>query len=288
LLSQVRVAAPERALRNLKAISGCLPPAVTASLPNLLADSPDPDGALNLFERLCHGASPELLALLRQYSFLPHYAMLVFGYSPYLGDTLITSPDLFVTLARRAELERTWSRDEYEHLLRGWLAQQESAGPEALALFKRRCYIRILLRDVLGIATMSETAAEISALADAAIAHSLQSAEVSLRRRLNMPEQNGSTPLAVLGLGKIGGNELNYSSDVDLLFLYDDEASVAAPISAREYFIRLAQEVTEQLSQPTAEGPVFRIDLRLRPQGREGEPAIGLRAAWSRTSISAN
>jgi glutamate-ammonia-ligase adenylyltransferase len=71
--------------------------------------------------------------------------------------------------------------------------------------------------------------------------------------------------------------ELNYSSDIDLLFLFGDgRESTAAEISSREYFVRLAQQVTEILSRPTAEGAVFRIDLRLRPQGNEGELAISL------------
>ena len=82
---------------------------------------------------------------------------------------------------------------------------------------------------------------------------------------------------AVLSLGKLGGNELNYSSDIDLLYLYDGgEEPPGAEISNREYFIRLAQQTTELLSRHTREGPVFRIDLRLRPQGNEGEPAVPL------------
>ena len=82
---------------------------------------------------------------------------------------------------------------------------------------------------------------------------------------------------AVLSLGKLGGNELNYSSDVDLLFLYDGgQEPPKASISNREYFIQLAQQTTELLSRRTAEGQVFRIDLRLRPQGHEGELAVSL------------
>ena len=74
-----------------------------------------------------------------------------------------------------------------------------------------------------------------------------------------------------------GGNELNYSSDVDLLYLYDGgREPPGAEISNREYFIRLAQQITELLARHTREGPVFRIDLRLRPQGNEGEPAVPL------------
>ena len=84
----------------------------------------------------------------------------------------------------------------------------------------------------------------------------------------------------ILALGKLGGNELNYSSDVDLMYIYGDgEEQPKATISNREYFIRLAQHTTEILSRVTGEGPVFRIDLRLRPQGGEGELAISLSQA---------
>jgi glutamate-ammonia-ligase adenylyltransferase len=88
------------------------------------------------------------------------------------------------------------------------------------------------------------------------------------------------TPFAILALGKLGGNELNYSSDVDLMYIYGDgEEPRKTPVSNREYFIRLAQHTTEMLSRVTREGPVFRIDLRLRPQGGEGELAIRLSRA---------
>src|SRR5262249_39242132 len=85
------------------------------------------------------------------------------------------------------------------------------------------------------------------------------------------------TPFAILALGKLGGKELNYSSDVDLMFIYGDgESRPDALITNREYFIRLAQQVTDVLSRITREGFVFRIDLRLRPQGREGESAVSI------------
>ncbi len=81
---------------------------------------------------------------------------------------------------------------------------------------------------------------------------------------------------SVLSLGKLGGNELNYSSDIDLLYLCDDaEDADAISISAREFFTRLAQELTAVLSNVSADGQVFRVDLRLRPQGSSGEMVAG-------------
>jgi glutamate-ammonia-ligase adenylyltransferase len=279
LLECIQVKEPDTAAVNVSRLARTLPLAIVNSLPNLLGDSPDPDSALNLLERLCRSATPELVQLIERRPHLAHYALLVCGYSPYLGDTLIAAPELLHALAERKELERSLGADDYQQALSAWLVQQESNDPALLlARFRRRSYVRILLRDVLGIATLADTAAEISALADAVISESLRLAEGALLQRLGLSIV-ATGAVAVLGLGKIGGNELNYSSDVDLLFLYDEETKIAGASNSREYFIRLAQQVTEMLSQPTAEGPAFRIDLRLRPQGREGEPAVGIRAA---------
>ncbi|MBV9609526.1 MAG: glutamine-synthetase adenylyltransferase, partial [Acidobacteria bacterium] len=267
------------------------------SMATLLADSPDPDAALNYFERLCNEGSQELMRLFERNRVLVHYAILVFGYSQYLGETLIQNPDLFHTLSRQKSLDRLYSREDFrESFARFRSPSFETDISQLLARFKRREYVRIMLRDVLRIGTLADTTAEISALSDVLIEESLQHADTALRNRFGPPQHMDAqerlveTPFAILALGKLGGNELNYSSDVDLMFLYGDgerparqEANEsgagweAAPeISNREYFIRLGQQVTEVLSRMTREGPVFRIDLRLRPQGREGEPAVGL------------
>ena len=115
------------------------------------------------------------------------------------------------------------------------------------------------------------------------IQEALREAESTMERRFGLPQNLDAegralnTPFAVLSLGKLGGNELNYSSDIDVLYLYGDGSEPpTAPIANREYFVRLAQQVTETLSRPTVDGAVFRIDLRLRPQGNEGELAISL------------
>ena len=143
-----------------------------------------------------------------------------------------------------------------------------------------------MLRDVLKIAPLAETTAEISALADVLIEEALREADSKLQRRHGTPQhldalgRRVDTPFAILALGKLGGNELNYSSDVDLMYIYGDgEEPPRTPVSNREYFIRLAQHTTDILSRITREGPVFRIDLRLRPQGGEGELAIRLSQA---------
>ena len=275
---------PDTATRALHTIRQLLPAKVYDSLSSLLAIAPDADVAVNQFQRLAEAASRDLLQLMEKHPSLVHYAVVVFGYSPWLGETLIQNPDLFHGFVRERQLDRTHSRDELQEAFARMRSRSfETDTAALLARFKRREYVRIMLRDVLGIATLAETTAEISALADVLIEEALREAEAQLQhrfgsaRRVDAEGRVVDSRFAVLSLGKLGGNELNYSSDIDLLFLYDggDEPE-GAEISNREYFIRLAQQTTELLARHTREGPVFRIDLRLRPQGSEGLPAVSL------------
>ncbi len=275
---------PETAARNLALIRSAAPPGVYGSLPQLLVGSPHPDAAVNQFERLAEAESTELFRLFEKHPFLVHYAIVVFGHSLWLGETLIHNPDLFHGFIRDKGLNRTHSREEFQESFARFRSRSfETDIAVLLARFKKREYVRIMLRDVLGIATLAETTAELSALADVLIEEALREAHSELQHRFGTSQgldpqgRLVDTRVVVLSLGKLGGNELNYSSDIDLLYLYDGGTEPeGAQISNREYFIRLAQQTTEVLSRHTREGPVFRIDLRLRPQGNEGEPAVPL------------
>jgi glutamate-ammonia-ligase adenylyltransferase len=268
-----------RAEHNLERIAAAVTPRVVGALQHLLAEIPDPDSALNLFERFVAAAPPQVSRQLDARPLLVHYALAVFGFSHYLSDTLIQNPDLFAGFEREKEMEHSRSADEYREKLAAFAAQSGTDDlPLVLARFRRREYVRIMLRDLLGIATLGDVTAEISALTDAIVGYALAAAGDSLTLRYR-PVLNSVPAFSVLGLGKLGGNELNYSSDVDLFFLYRDlehTAAESAQLSPREFVIRLSQSVMEMLSRLTAEGPVFRIDLRLRPQGGEGEPVVGL------------
>ena len=269
---------------SFERVSTRLSASLGSALPALLAESPDPDSSLLLFERLVTEASAEILRLLEAHPFLAHYAIAVFGSSRYLGETLVQNTDLLHTFLREKKLDRSFSHEEFSEALARFRSRSfERDNSLLLARFKRREYVRIMLRDVLKIAPLAETTAEISALSDVLIEEALREADSAMERRFGLPQHLDAegravtTPFAVLSLGKLGGNELNYSSDIDLLYLHGDGPEPpAAPISNREYFVRLAQQVTEILSRHTAEGAVFRIDLRLRPQGNEGELAISL------------
>ena len=276
------------AARNLTQLRGSMPEGVFAAFLQVLGSSPSPDSVTIQFERLLEAAPEELSTTLGAQPVLIHYAALVFGHSGWLGELLIRNIDLLHRFGRDGDLDRAYSREHFREefaLMRSNSLVNDMA--TLLARFRNREYVRILLRDVLGIANLAETTAEISALSDALIEEALLTVSAQLPRQAGIPRQIDKegrlhdSRFAVVSLGKLGGNELNYSSDIDLMFLYDDRGSLEAGrrISNREYFVRLAQQTTQLLSRHTAEGQLFRIDLRLRPQGHEGELAVELARA---------
>ncbi|HWR13801.1 MAG TPA: hypothetical protein VN577_03175 [Terriglobales bacterium] len=277
----------DRARQTFGRIASRVHPAISDTVLSLLHELPDPDGALTLFDRLVENAGPEVLRLFEKRQSLTHYALTVFGFSQYLGETLLLNTDLLQGLPREEVLDRSHSPEEFKEAFARFRSRSfDTDLAQLLARFKRREYVRIMLRDVLGLAALAETTAEISSLSDVLIDEATRECEAAMKSRFGPPQhldRNGKiveTPFTVLALGKLGGSELNYSSDVDLLFLYaEGEAPEDATISNREYFIRLSQAITDVLSRVTKEGVVFRIDLRLRPQGHEGEPAVSLSRA---------
>src|SRR6516164_877709 len=275
---------PRGAARNLGRIRYRLPPEAFDAICHFLADSPDPDLAVVLLDRLAESVSDALLGAISTKPSLIHYAILIFEHSTWLGAALVQDSDILQRFEQREGLERSFSSDEFrEEFARCHGTIPASDLALALARFRKREYVRILLRDLLGIAKLAETTEEVSALSDALLEEALLVVNRELQREHGTPQwmdadgRLRASRFAIVSLGKLGGNELNYSSDVDLLFLYDGGAEpIGTAVSNREYFVQLAQQVTELLSRRTREGQVFHIDLRLRPQGHEGELAVAL------------
>jgi glutamate-ammonia-ligase adenylyltransferase len=274
------------AARNMTRIAELAPATIGEALQPVLGAVADPDQALNLFVRFLE-EDRTVARSLAQHPVLVYYAATIFGHSQWLGETVIQRPDLLTSMLRDESLGRTLGRDEYAGRLARFQAREGEAGtPALLARFKRREYVRIMLRDATGVASLSETTAELSAIADVVISEALRKCDQNLRNRYGAPQvldadgRMVEAPFAVLALGKLGGNELNYSSDIDLLYVFGDgDGPQQAAITNREYFVRLGQELSAVLSQGTPDGAPFRIDLRLRPQGGEGELAVSLRHA---------
>lgn len=271
---------PESGKAHLAHACASLSSNLAGALPGLLADTPDPDSAVLLFDRLITESGATVTDLFQRHYVLAHYAIAIFGHSRYLGETLLHSPELLASFVDQKSLDRNFSREDFaEELTRFRARAPETDLAPLLAEFKRRQYVRIVLRDVLNISSLAGTTAEISGLADALIEAALHGAQDELQQRYaTQHNENGLVEqhrFTILALGKLGGNELNYNSDIDLMYLYND-GDEKQGFPNHEYFVRLAQKITEMLGCVTREGPVFRIDLRLRPQGTEGELAVSL------------
>ncbi|GGY23196.1 bifunctional [glutamate--ammonia ligase]-adenylyl-L-tyrosine phosphorylase/[glutamate--ammonia-ligase] adenylyltransferase [Paludibacterium paludis] len=159
-------------------------------------------------------------------------------------------------------------------------------GADALAPELRRLreavFSRLIVRDLAGLATLDEVVTTLSALADFAIRLAVDAAAASLSHYgTPVGEESGEIQsLIVIGMGKLGGNELNASSDIDLVFLYPEsgETRGGRGLSNHEYFTQLGKKVIALLDEPTIDGRVFRVDMRLRPYGDSGPLVMSLAA----------
>jgi len=154
-----------------------------------------------------------------------------------------------------------------------------------LRRFRNRFLLHVLWREVFGLADLDETLRSLSDLADRSLDVAVRIAERELAPRFGVVRNDAGdkVPLVVLGMGKLGGFELNFSSDIDLVFLYPEDGLTDGPrqASAQEYFGRLTRLVIAMLDETTADGFVFRTDTRLRPFGDSGPPVVSFPALES-------
>lgn len=258
----------------------------------------DPDQALNHWERMLANVSrTSFLDYLRLWPRMLDLLCVIFGNSDALAFTLIRDPTLVYWLAEEEVLSRPATRKGMEGAIRksiGHLTSKELK-LDGLRRFRRREMLRIGVRDLLRLATVPETTGSLSDLACLLIHASYEIVDADLRQQYGVPmHQNRQgrwveTKFAVIGMGKLGGHELNYSSDVDLIYLYESHDGetrarrgrrVSIPagvgISNEEYFELLSRELTRVLVEPTREGYIFRVDLRLRAEGTVGQLARSL------------
>ncbi|HBH00515.1 MAG TPA: hypothetical protein DDZ42_01145 [Candidatus Rokubacteria bacterium] len=240
--------------------------------------------ALNNLER--YAAAVDRGVLFQTLAAHPGAALLLArlgGSSQFLADALRRRPSHLAWLLEPGTM-RVWLADDLAADLARALAPFEAreARMNALRRFKYRHLLRVGARDLLGDADLAATTAELAHLADACLAEALRAADAGARRDWGAPRDpdGGETGLAVIGMGKLGGEELNYSSDIDLMFVYGAEGVTAGGPAGRvdtgEYFARVCRDVVACLEAVTEEGYAFRVDLRLRPEGRMGAISLSL------------
>ena len=274
---------------------------LAAILPILLesiSHTADPDQALNHWERLLYVVTrSNFLEYLRSSPRMLDLLCTIFGNSDSLAFTIIRDPMLVFWLSEEDALSKPPKRAGIEQSLQqqvGHLTVKELK-LEVLRRFRRREMLRIGVRDLLRLANVPETTASLSDLASILIEAAYEIVDADLRRQYGVPMHKNrqgrwvDTGFVVLGMGKLGGHELNYSSDVDLIYVYEShEGETRLPrgkdagkpagvgISNEEYFEILSRELTKALVEPTKEGYLFRVDLRLRAEGSVGQLARSL------------
>jgi len=186
-------------------------------------------------------------------------------------------------LSLHAGVERPFSADEMRAELRDAYGGDEEGLSRALRRLRKQVMLRLIARDLGGLAPLAEVLATTTALAEVAIIHALGQLDTALAARHGKPMGSASghaQQLYVLAMGKLGGGELNVSSDIDLVFAYPEEGETQGPrsISNHEYFTRLGRQLIVALSEITSEGYVFRVDMRLRPYGDSGPLVVSFDA----------
>lgn len=303
ILSAYGLRDSEQADRNIQAMAG--EPHERRQLADLLpllleavSKTADPDQALNHWERLLSSvARSSWLEYLRSSPRMLDLLCSIFGNSEALAFTIIRDPMLVYWLAEDDVLSKPAARTGLQQALRKQLEHLKSRDLklDVLRRFRRRQMLRIGVRDLLRLADVPETTGALSDLAILLIHAAYEIVDEDLRRLYGIPMHKNrqgrwvETGFAVIGMGKLGGHELNYSSDVDLIYVYESHEGETRPpkgrtkdqaaaigISNEEYFEILSRELTRALVEQTKEGYVFRVDLRLRAEGTVGQLARSL------------
>jgi glutamate-ammonia-ligase adenylyltransferase len=303
---------PEQARHNLQRLAGASHQTALQSILPLLLDRlvnlADPDMALNNLERYTEVVIDRgfLFSHLRDSPKSLDLLLTLFSSSQHLSDILIRFPQDFHWLLQPGLLRQTRSREELVEDLDRFLSRAKSRERAwtALRRFKMRETLRIGLQDLLGNLDLTGVTQQLSLMADVVLQRAYENCRVELVHRYGEPryaDPSGDKVcgFAIIAMGKLGGEELNFSSDIDLLFVYEGEGEtvgITSPsgtligrVSNHEFFTRLGEGVIKAIGELTSEGRVFRIDMRLRPEGRAGALVYSLRGyelyyeSWGQT-----
>ena len=253
--------------------------------------SGSPERALHHLDRFLEAAAgrPELYERLLHSPALREGLTRILAHSSFLTDLLVRSPGHLRWLFEETpHLTLPLPPEELRARQRQALHDAGEAGwADALRRFQRRELLRIGTAEILGCKDVSQVGRELSDLADVTVAAVLENLTRSLNRTHGRPSTGRGRParFCVLGLGKYGGRELNFSSDIDLLFLYDEDGATVGPRGVKGignglFYDRLAERLIQVLTEVTPEGFLYRVDMRLRPEGEMGPLTRSLRSYW--------
>ena len=254
---------------------------------HLLVGNPDPEASMRFLRVFEERHPSHYRKLIRDDSLLADVVTLS-AYSPLLATTLLQTPDYVAWLRRRRKDTGIRGKEELlESLARFALTNSQLDAQVLFARFRRRELLRIYLADIRRQLTVAEVTEELSNLADAVLSYALRLAKQEIDNRYGFPSEidekgrQRASDFCIVSLGKLGSAELNYSSDIDLLFIYSEEGETSGggtrgKVTNREYFGKLAELISKFVGQQGGEGAAYRVDLRLRPHGRVGPLAISV------------
>jgi glutamate-ammonia-ligase adenylyltransferase len=302
ILAPYGIKDPRKADSNLQAAAGDPPDRQLLAdiLEELLicaSQSADPDQAITYFERFARAAlnRTRLFSYLRDSPKTLEILAKTLGGSPYMAEILIRDPQNFYWVTDPPILYKGRKKREVQRELTQTLRvlPDKQKQLEYLRVLKRREMLQIGVRDLLRLCSVQETLGALSVLAEVLISAAHSICARALRAEYGL-SRTAFNHFAIIAMGKLGGGELNFSSDVDILYLYGS-GSADLTVSAPEYYRRLSQKITSALNDFTAEGYVYRVDLRLRPEGDSGQIADSLDAykryyqtrmgAWERLAL---
>ena len=279
-------------LRNLRAIAGSLGlDSLAVLLPFLgqfLPGQADPDMALNNLERFLANplARSRLPALLDAQARGLDVVIQIFSASQFFSDLLAANPDDLDVVEGPMRRNPTVDEltDELQKAVAG--ASDDSAVLRALRRFRQRQHLRIGVNDIIRDRPLEEITRDLSSVAEAVIEVALGAAIRNMSNRFGSPRIASGEPsrCIVLGFGKLGGEELNYSSDIDLMVIYDFDGQTEGKrlkVENDEFYSRCVAELVRLLSVHTDRGQAYRVDLRLRPEGQRGALARSLASTLS-------
>ncbi|MCP4346762.1 MAG: bifunctional [glutamate--ammonia ligase]-adenylyl-L-tyrosine phosphorylase/[glutamate--ammonia-ligase] adenylyltransferase [Desulfobacterales bacterium] len=205
----------------------------------------------------------------------------VFSFSDFVAKTCIRNPEMPDNLIRTGDLQKTYKQGDYYNKLETYISEfaenqaaLQSSIQQILRRFRCREMVRIAWRDLAGHADLSETMADLSDLADSCIEHALSLLYRWECEKSGVPfgTDGSQQHLVVLGMGKLGAYELNFSSDIDLIFAYPEhgETKGAKSVTNEQFFSKLCRDMIKLLGANTPDGIVFRVDMGLRPFGEAG------------------
>jgi glutamate-ammonia-ligase adenylyltransferase len=242
----------------------------TVTLPESLAEE-----GRHLWDEFCQAAESAGIPFSGQARHAEE-ARRVFALSDFVARSAIRNPEMFTDLMASGDLFGRYPAGAYDARITEALAgvDGESALGRQLRQVRLREMVRIAWRDLGTRADLSETVADLSDFADACIRHALDWLHRWQAAASGPPAAaDGSLQyLVVVAMGKLGGRELNFSSDIDLIFAYPEAGATTGPkgLDNEAFFLHLARRLLKVLGENSADGPLFRVDMRLRPYGEAG------------------